>query len=71
MVWLFFKIYLCSAISFESSRRDLVNDMAERRSILKNNQNTYYPSFKCIPKTALAFHITDALFYYDISFFSF
>jgi len=26
--------------SMESSRRDLLNDMAERRPILKNNQNT-------------------------------
>jgi len=26
----------------ESSRRDLVNDMAEHRPILKNNQNTHY-----------------------------
>jgi len=26
----------------ESSRIDLFNDMAERRLILKNNQNTYY-----------------------------
>jgi len=26
----------------ESSRRDLLNDMAERKPILKNNQNTHY-----------------------------
>jgi len=26
----------------ESSRRDLLNDVAEHRSILKNNQNTPY-----------------------------
>ena len=26
----------------ESSRRELLNDMAERRSILKTNQNTHY-----------------------------
>ena len=29
----------------ESSRRDLFNDMAEPRSILKNNQNTVLPQF--------------------------
>jgi len=39
---LFFKIDLCSATSTESSRRDLLNDMAEHRPILKNNQNTLY-----------------------------
>jgi len=27
----------------ESSRRDIFNDIAGHRSILKNNQNTYYP----------------------------
>jgi len=26
----------------ESSRRDLLNDVAEHKSILKNNQNTLY-----------------------------
>jgi len=40
--WQFFNINLCSATLMESSRRDLLNDMAERKSILKNNQNTYY-----------------------------
>jgi len=34
--WLFFKIDLCSTISFETSRRELSNDMAEHRSILKS-----------------------------------
>jgi len=34
----------------ESSRRDLLNDMAEHRSILKNNQNTFYPRFCFTPK---------------------
>jgi len=43
--WLFFKIGLCSAISFERSRRELSIDVAERRSILKNNQNTHYSFF--------------------------
>ena len=41
----------CSATSMESSRRDLLNDMAEHRSILKNNQNTYYPGFSFTPET--------------------
>jgi len=43
---LFVKIDLCSATSMESSRRDLLNDMAEHRSTLKNNQNTNY--LRCI-----------------------
>jgi len=29
----------------KSSRRDLLNDMAERKSILKNNQNSLVPPF--------------------------
>jgi len=33
----------------ESSRPDLLNDMAEHRSTLKNYQNTYFCPF--IPKT--------------------
>jgi len=39
----------------KSSRRDLSNDMAEHRPILKNNQNTYYPRFSFTPKTGIAF----------------
>jgi len=39
---LFFKIDLCSATSMESSRRDLLNDMAEHRPILKHDKNTHY-----------------------------
>jgi len=35
--WLFFKIDLCSAISFKRSRRELSIDVAEQRSILKKN----------------------------------
>jgi len=42
VLWSFFNIDLCSATSIESSRRDLLNDMAEHRPILKNNQNTHY-----------------------------
>jgi len=41
--WSVFKIDLCSAKSMESSRRDLLNDMTEHMSNLKNNQNTYHP----------------------------
>jgi len=39
---LYFKIVIRSATSVESSHRDLLNYMAEHRSILKNNQNTHY-----------------------------
>jgi len=43
---LFPKIDLCSTISIESSRRDLLNDMAEHRSILKtNNKYVLSPGF--------------------------
>ena len=38
--WLFFKIDQCSVTSIESYHRDLLNDVAEHRSTLKNNQNT-------------------------------
>jgi len=34
--WLFFKIDLCSATSFQRSRRELSIDVAEHRSIVKN-----------------------------------
>jgi len=37
----------------ESSRRDLLNNMAEHKPILKNNQNTY-PRFVFTPKTGIA-----------------
>jgi len=36
VIWLFFKIDLCSAISFKRSRRELSVDVAEHRPILKN-----------------------------------
>ena len=36
----FFNTDLCSATSLESFGRDLLNDMAEHRPILKNQQNT-------------------------------
>jgi len=42
-----------SATLMESSRRDLLNNMAEHRLILKNNQNTYQPRFDSTPKTGI------------------
>ena len=39
---LFCKITLSLVTTMSSSRRDFLNCMAEHRSILKNNQNTYY-----------------------------
>jgi len=38
VLWLFFKIGLCSAIQFKRSRRDLSIDAAEHRSSLKSNE---------------------------------
>jgi len=46
----------------ESSCQDLSNDVAEHRSTLKNNQNTYYTRFGFIPKTGIAFPKTSVLF---------
>jgi len=46
----------------ESSRQDLLNDVAEHRSILKNNQNTYYPRFSFTPNIGIAFPKTGFLF---------
>ena len=46
----------------ESSRRDLFNDVAEHVSILKNNQNTYYPRFGFTPKIGITFLKTGVLF---------
>jgi len=46
----------------ESSRLDLLNDMAERRPILKNNQNMYHPRFGFTPKTGVTFPKTRLLF---------
>jgi len=62
--WLFFKIGLCSAISFKRSQRELSIDVAQHRSILKNKQNTNYPRFSFLPKTGLAFLKTGVCFYY-------
>ena len=49
----------------ESSRRDLLNDMAESRSILKNNQNTYKPRFRFTRQAGKAFLKTGLCFYYE------
>jgi len=48
----------------ESSRRDLLNEMAEHRPILKNNQNTFHPRFGFTTKTGIAFPQTGFWFYY-------
>jgi len=57
-----FKIDLCSAISFKSSRRELSIDVADHRATLKNNHNTYYPRFSFTPKPGAAFPKTGVLF---------
>jgi len=47
----------------ESSHQvDLLNDMAERRPILQNNQNTDHPRFGFMPKTGIAFPKTGFCF---------
>jgi len=51
----------------ESSRQDLLNDMAEHKPILKNNQNTYHPRFGFIPKTVIAFPKTGFCFYCEFA----
>jgi len=58
-----FQHRLCSATSMESSRGDLLNDMAEHRPILKNNQNTYKPRLGFTPITGVAFNRTGFCFY--------
>ena len=50
----------------ESSLRDLSNDMAEHRPVLKNNQNTYYHRFSFTPKTGVAFPQT-GVFLFTVS----
>jgi len=52
-----------SHTSKESSRRDLLNDMAEHWDILKNNQNTYYPRFGFTSETGTAIPKTGFCFY--------
>jgi len=46
----------------ESSRRDILNDGAEHRSILKNNQNACCPPLSFTPKTGIIFSKTGVLF---------
>ena len=48
LFWLFFKIGLCSAITFKRSRRELSNDVAEHRSMLKSYL-AHYPRFSFNP----------------------
>jgi len=60
--WLFFKIDLCSAISFKRFRRELSIDVAEHRFTSKNFQNAHYRRFGFIPKTCLKFPKTEVLF---------
>jgi len=62
--WLFFKKGLCSATSFERSRWELSIDVAEHRSILKNNHKTYNPRFSFTPKTGIAFPKTGVFCFY-------
>ena len=47
----------------ESSRWDLLNDMAEHVAILKNNQNMHHPRFCFTPETGIAFPKTGFCFY--------
>ena len=48
---IFLNIDLRSATSIESSRRDLLNNVAEQHgSILKNNQNAHHPLCRFIPQ---------------------
>jgi len=51
----------------KSSRRDLLNDTAEHRPILKNNQNTYYPRFGFTPIKGIAFPKTGFVFTWNLS----
>jgi len=46
----------------ESSRRDLLSDVTDHRSILKTDQNKYYPSFSFTPKTCIELHKTGVSF---------
>ena len=54
---------ICSATSLESPLRDLLNDMAEHRPILKNSQNTNHPRFGFTLKTGIALPKTGVCFY--------
>jgi len=54
----------------ESSHRDLLNDVAEHWSILKNSQNAYYPLFSFTYKTGISFPETGVLFLLRARFLS-
>jgi len=53
---------LCSAISFERSRRELSINVAEHGPMLKNYQNSHYPRFSFISKTGIALTKTGVLY---------
>jgi len=44
---------LCSSTSFKRSRRHFSIDVAEHRSILKNNHSTHYPRLGFTPETGI------------------
>jgi len=46
----------------ESSRRNLLNDVAQHRPIVENNQNTHQPRFGFTPKTGIASSKTGFVF---------
>jgi len=50
----------------ERSRRDLSNDMAEHRSFLTNNQNTYSPRFSFTPKTGVSFLLCNIFLFFKV-----
>ena len=54
-ILVFFKIGLCSAISFKRSQRELFIDGAERRCTLNNYHYTPYHRFSFMPKAGIAF----------------
>jgi len=68
--WLLFNIDLGSATSKESSRRALLNDVAEHKSTLKNNRNTHYPGFNFTPKTGVELSEMAVLFLLCMTSFS-
>jgi len=52
----------------ESSRRGLLNDVAEHRPILKNGQYTYYHRFGSTPKIGIEFPKTGDWFLLGVSY---
>jgi len=48
-----------------SSRRDILNGMAEHRPIMKYNQNTSPPRFGFTPKTGISFPETGFYIYFE------